>query len=71
MKAFQLQQKEIDREQAIIERYRSFNREKSIRAAESRQKRLDKIERLDKPMEESHVRFSFDVRRRMGGTRWR
>ncbi len=66
MKAFQLQQKEIEREQAIIERYRSFNREKSIRAAESRQKRLDKVERLDKPLEESHVRFSFDVRRRMG-----
>lgn len=66
MKAFHLQQKEIEREQAIIERYRSFNREKSIRAAESRQKRLDKIERLDKPLEESHVRFEFDVRRRMG-----
>jgi ATP-binding cassette subfamily F protein 3 len=66
MKAYQLQQKEIEREQAIIERYRSFNREKSIRAAESRQKRLDKIERVDRPVEESHVRFSFDVRRRMG-----
>ena len=66
MKAYQLQQKEIDRERAIIERYRSFNREKSIRAAESRQKRLDKVERLDKPEEESHVRFAFDVRRRMG-----
>lgn len=66
MKAYQLQQKEIDREKAIIERYRSFNREKSIKAAESRQKRLDKIERLEKPLEESHVRFSFDVRRRSG-----
>lgn len=66
MKAYNLQQKEIEREKAIIERYRSFNREKSIRAAESRQKRLDKIERLEKPVEESHVRFSFDVRRRSG-----
>ncbi len=66
MKAYNLQQKEIEREQAIIERYRSFNREKSIRAAESRQKRLDKIERLDKPLEEQHVRFSFDARRRTG-----
>ena len=66
VKAFQLQQKEIEREQAIIERYRSFNREKSIRAAESRQKRLDKIERLERPTEENHVRFNFDVRRRMG-----
>ncbi|MDD3410930.1 MAG: ABC-F family ATP-binding cassette domain-containing protein [Eubacteriales bacterium] len=66
VKAYQLQQKEIEREQAIIERYRSFNREKSIRAAESRQKRLDKLERLDRPLQESHVRFEFDVRRRMG-----
>ncbi|NLV58548.1 MAG: ATP-binding cassette domain-containing protein [Clostridiales bacterium] len=66
MKAYNLQQKEIEREQAIIRRYRSFNREKSIRAAESRQKRLDKIERLDKPMEEEQVRFSFDVHRRSG-----
>ena len=49
IKAFHLQQKEIEREKAIIARYRSFNREKSIRAAESRQKRLDKIERLEKP----------------------
>jgi len=65
-KAYNLQQKEIEREKAIIERYRSFNREKSIRAAESRQKRLDKIDRLEKPEEENHVRFSFDVRRRMG-----
>ncbi|MEA4929614.1 MAG: ABC-F family ATP-binding cassette domain-containing protein [Candidatus Limiplasma sp.] len=66
MKAFHLQQKEIEREQAIIERYRSFNREKSIRAAESRQKRLDRLERLERPMEENQVRFQFDVRRRMG-----
>ena len=66
MKAYQLQQKEIDREKAIIERYRSFNREKSIKAAESREKRLNKIERLDKPAEESHVRFSFDARRHSG-----
>ncbi len=66
IKAFHLQQKEIEREQAIIARYRSFNREKSIRAAESRQKRLDKVERLEKPEEERSVHFSFDARRRMG-----
>ena len=66
MKAYNLQQKEVEREKAIIARYRRFNREKSIRAAESRQKRLDKMDRLDKPAEESQVRFSFDVRRRSG-----
>ena len=66
MKAYELQQKEIQREQAIMERYRSFNREKSIKAAESREKRLAKVERLEKPVEEQHVRFSFDARRRSG-----
>ncbi|NLO84342.1 MAG: ABC-F family ATP-binding cassette domain-containing protein [Clostridiales bacterium] len=66
MKAYNLQQKEIERELMIIERYRSFNREKSIKAAESRQKRLDKVERLEKPLDEHHVRFSFDARRRSG-----
>jgi len=65
-KAYNLQQKEIEREKAIIERYRSFNREKSVRAAESRQKRLDRMERLEKPMEEGQVRFSFGIRRRSG-----
>ncbi len=65
-KAYDLQQKEIARQEAIIARYKSFNREKSIRAAESREKRLAKVERLQRPEEENQVRFSFDVRRRTG-----
>ena len=52
MKAWELQQKEIARQEAIIAMYRRFNREKSIKAAESREKRLEKIERLEKPQEE-------------------
>ena len=48
-KAYQQQQSEIKRQEDIIERYKSFNREKSIKAAESRQKALDKIERIDLP----------------------
>ena len=66
LKAYSLQQKEIEREMAIIARYKSFNREKSIKAAESRQKRLDKVERLDRPQEENTVRMSFMPRRRSG-----
>lgn len=66
MKAWQLQQKEIAREEAIIATYRRFNREKSIKAAESREKRLEKIERLEKPQEEGTVRFRFETRRRTG-----
>jgi len=66
MKAYELQQKEIARQEAIIARYRMFNREKSIKAAESREKRLEKIERLEKPKDEHAIRFRFDVRRRTG-----
>ena len=43
-----------------------FNREKSIKAAESREKRLEKIVRLEKPVSEDKVRFSFEARRRTG-----
>lgn len=52
LKAYSKQQNEIKRQEEIIERYQSFNREKSIKAAESRQKRLDKIEVLEKPVED-------------------
>ncbi|MBR3099931.1 MAG: ABC-F family ATP-binding cassette domain-containing protein [Clostridia bacterium] len=66
MKAWQLQQKEIARQEAIIEMFRRFNREKSIRLAESREKRLEKVERLEKPQEESAIHFHFETRRRTG-----
>ncbi len=66
MKAWELQQKEIARQEAIIARYRQFNREKSIKLAESREKRLEKVERLEKPQDESAIRFRFDTRRRTG-----
>ncbi|EPY2272770.1 ribosomal protection-like ABC-F family protein [Clostridium sporogenes] len=49
LKAYNLQQSEIKRQEKIIEKYRSFNREKSIKAAESRQKSLDKIQKIDAP----------------------
>ena len=66
MKAWEAQQKEIARQEAIIAMYRRFNREKSIRLAESREKRLEKMERLDRPQEEGTVRFRFEIRRRTG-----
>ena len=66
MKTWQLQQKEIERQEAIIARYRMFNREKSIRAAESREKRLEKMERLEKPKDEHSIHFRFECRRRTG-----
>lgn len=67
LKDYELQQKEIKRLEEIIDRYRSFNREKSIKQAESREKALDKIDRIDKPSStEKSARILFDVRIRSG-----
>jgi ATP-binding cassette subfamily F protein 3 len=66
MKEYEMQQAEIARQEAIIERYRMYNREKSIKAAESREKRLEKMERVERPISEKKVRFQFTARRRSG-----
>ena len=47
------QQREIKHQEAVITKLRSFNREKSIKRAESREKLLDKMERLEKPVEDN------------------
>lgn len=52
MKQYLNQQAEIKHQEEVIAKLRQFNREKSIRRAESREKQLDKIERLEKPTEE-------------------
>ena len=49
--AYMNQQREIKHQEEVIEKLRSFNREKSIKRAESREKMLDKIEVLEKPTE--------------------
>ena len=51
MHAYLNQQQEIKHQEAVIEKLRSFNREKSIRRAESREKMLQKMEVLEKPTE--------------------
>lgn len=51
MNAYLNQQREIKHQEAVIEKLKSFNREKSIKRAESREKMLDKIEVLEKPTE--------------------
>ncbi len=50
LKHYLNQQKEIRHQEEVITKLRSFNREKSIRRAESREKMLEKIERVDKPV---------------------
>ena len=49
--AYMNQQREIKHQEAVIEKLRSFNREKSIKRAESREKMLNKIDVLEKPTE--------------------
>ncbi len=51
MNAYLNQQREIKHQQEVIEKLRSFNREKSIKRAESREKLLDKIDILERPTE--------------------
>ena len=51
MKAYLNQQQEIRHQEEVIAKLKSFNREKSIKRAESREKMLAKIEVLDKPVE--------------------
>ena len=65
LKAYNLQQAEIKRQEAIIEKFRSFNREKSIRAAESREKTLEKMERIEAPAHEkegSKIKFEASIK---------
>ncbi len=51
MNAYLNQQREIRHQEEVIDKLKQFNREKSIRRAESREKMLDKIERIEKPVE--------------------
>ena len=58
MNAWLNQQREIKHQEEVIAKLKSFNREKSIRRAESREKMLDKMEILEKPTEvrsEMHI----------------
>lgn len=61
MKAYLNQQQEIKHQEAVITKLKQFNREKSIKRAESREKMLDKVEVLDKPTEiASEMRLSLE-----------
>lgn len=61
LKEYLKQQQEIRHQEAVIEKLRSFNREKSIRRAESREKMLDKMVLVDKPIEDTaELRFSLE-----------
>ena len=64
LKQYYNQQREIKHQEEVIAKPKSFNREKSIKRAESREKMLDKIERLEKPTDENtdiHIVLEPDV----------
>ena len=61
LKAYLNQQQEIHHQEEVIAKLKSFNREKSIKRAESREKMLDKLDRIEKPSEVSadmHITLS-------------
>ena len=62
-KAWLNQQRDIKHQEAVITKLKSFNREKSIRRAESREKMLNKVQRIDKPMEiQNQMRLTLEPR---------
>lgn len=55
LKEYYNQQRDIKHQEEVIAKLKSFNREKSIKRAESREKLLDKIEVIDKPITEQET----------------
>jgi len=67
MKEYMNQQQEIKHQEAVITKLKQFNREKSIKRAESRQKQLEKIERVEAPQTYSeNMRLSLDISKESG-----
>ena len=61
LKEYLNQQREIKHQEAVIEKLRSFNREKSIKRAESREKMLEKMDLVERPMEDKNdLHFSLE-----------
>lgn len=60
LKEYFNQQREIRHQQAVIDKLKSFNREKSIRRAESREKMLEKITPVEKPVQTAEMHFTLE-----------
>jgi len=66
-RSYEKQQKEIEHQKAVIEKLQSFNREKSIKRAESRKKMLDKIDIMDAPDKDMpRMRLTLEVEKESG-----
>ena len=64
--AYEMQQREIKRQEEIIKRYSSWNRERSVKAARSRQKQLDKVERLEDVTASRTMTLAFEPEKESG-----
>lgn len=61
LREYEKQQAEIKHQEAVIDKLKSFNREKSVKRAESREKALDKIDRIEKPITDTkEMRFQLE-----------
>jgi len=66
-RSYEKQQKEIEHQKAVIEKLQSFNREKSIKRAESRKKLLDKMDVMDAPDKEADkMRLILEIEKESG-----
>jgi len=63
IKAYENQQRQIKHQEEVISKLKSFNSEKSIKRAESREKHLEKMDRIEKLQEESIIKMKFDTNR--------
>ncbi len=65
-KQYNLQQREIKRLQGIIDTFKSYNREKSLKQARSREKQLNKIKLVTSPFRSENIRMTFEIDRESG-----
>ncbi|OLS03480.1 ABC-F family ATP-binding cassette domain-containing protein [Tissierella creatinophila] len=63
---YENQQKELKRQEEIVSRFMNYGGARYIKQAQSRQKLLDKIKTLDKPMEEAKTRIKFEPKIKSG-----
>lgn len=61
-RAYEIQNEYIKRQREIIRKLKSYNREKSVKRAESREKHLEKMEKIERPSESKQAKISFETK---------
>lgn len=61
-RAYEIQNEYIKRQREIIRKLKSYNREKSVKRAESREKHLEKMEKIERPNESKQAKISFETK---------